>query len=158
MRNQRMTSWHLVYAILRANFDGATGSALSPRARNIYVAAPARPTHAAPCAYVLDTPITRIESDKDKTGVRLWLSLPTGKDGDGERVEQETNADLVVVADGPSSLLRAQLLQSESNGEEFTGPPPQRTYAGYVAMRGLVDEQFLTPLSRWSSGRPAPRP
>jgi 2,6-dihydroxypyridine 3-monooxygenase len=65
--------------------------------------------------------------------VAFDTDLPTVRFGNGVAV----NPDLVVFADGVSSIARATLL-----------PSVERSYAGYVAWRGVVPETELTDATR----------
>ena len=106
-----MTSWDLLYYLLRANFDGLESD-------YTHVPAPA---------------------EAEGQGIYLYGHLVTGVKNLGSEIEleyedkdgntQATRADLVVGADGPSSTLR-----------KLTMPEVQRKYAGYVAWRGTVPE------------------
>ena len=116
---QKMTSWDLLYYLLRANFDGVKSG---------YCEVP-----------------PPIETDGQGT-YEYGHMLKNVKDL-GEHVEIEyedkggtvatTTADLVIGADGPSSTLRKILL-----------PGVKRDYAGYVAWRGTVPEQEASPTAR----------
>ena len=116
---QKMTSWDLLYYLLRANFDGVkSGYCEIPR------------------------PI-----ETDGQGTYEYGHMVKNVKDLGERVEiayedkgnnvATTTADLVIGADGPSSTLRKILL-----------PGVNRDYAGYVAWRGTVPEHEASPTAR----------
>lgn len=119
-RSQRMTSWDLVYHLLRWRVDGLDSEYVKgleadnrPRAR-----------------YENGCTVTNIENVGEQ-GVKLtW----THKDhGEG----QTAVADMVVAADGPSSTIRG-----------LTEPSVERKYVGYVAWRGTVPETELSDTAR----------
>lgn len=107
----KMTSWDMLYYVLRANFDGL---------KSDYCEVPG--------------PI-----DGEGSGVYEYGHLvKSAKDlGDEVEIEYEdkdgktgkTTANLVIGADGPSSSLRKLML-----------PDVRREYVGYVAWRGTVPE------------------
>lgn len=116
---QKMTSWDLLYYILRANFDGVKSG---------YCEVPA-------------------PFETDGQGTYEYGHMLKNVRDLGERVEIEyedkggnvatTTADMVIAADGPSSTLRKILL-----------PEVKRNYAGYVAWRGTVSEKEASPTAR----------
>ncbi len=109
---QKMTSWDLLYYLLRANFDGVESG---------YCKVPG-------------------PFETDGRGAYEYGHMVKDVRDLGEQVEIEyedkkgkvdtTTADLVIGADGPSSTLRRILI-----------PDVKRNYAGYVAWRGTVPEQ-----------------
>ncbi|KAF1968446.1 FAD/NAD(P)-binding domain-containing protein [Bimuria novae-zelandiae CBS 107.79] len=113
---QNMTSWDLVYYMLRANVDYVESS---------YCNVPAPLSDEGEVRHLHGHKVTGVE----KRGTKIVVHHTT-KDNDEGTME----ADLVVGADGPSSTIRT-LLQ----------PDVQRTYAGYVALRGTVREDEVTP-------------
>lgn len=113
---QNMTSWDLVYYMLRANVDYVESA---------YCKVPERQANEGEIHHLHGHKVTRIQEKDDKVVVTFAT-----KDGPENTME----ADLVIGADGPSSTIRA-LLQ----------PGVQRTYAGYVALRGTVREDQVTP-------------
>lgn len=109
---QHMTSWDLLYNILRANFDAVqTGYCNVPELKD------------GEGSGVYDYGHT-VKALGNLEGGRLELHY---QDADGN--ESKQNADLIIGADGSSSTLRGILL-----------PEVRRTYAGYVAWRGTVPE------------------
>lgn len=119
-RSQRMTSWDLVYHLLRWRVDGLDSEYVKG------LQSDDRPT----AEYEHGCTITNLE-DAGKDGVRLtW----TDKDrGEG----QTAVADLVIAADGPSSTIRS-----------LVEPSVRRDYVGYVAWRGTVPETELSEEAR----------
>ena len=113
-RAQRMTSWDLLYHLLRWRVEGMQSE---------YVAglqSDQRP-HAE---YRNGCSVTAIESTA--SGVHLsW--------NDTVRGPQTADVDLVIAADGGSSTVRRLL-----------HPDTKRTYVGYVAWRGTVPETELS--------------
>lgn len=116
---QKMTSWDLLYYLLRANFDGVESG---------YCKVP-----------------EPLETDGQGT-YEYGRMVNSAKDL-GEQVEIQyedkrgkvgmTTADVVIGADGPSSTLRNILL-----------PNVERIYAGYVAWRGTVPEHEAPPVAK----------
>ncbi|CAI6334770.1 unnamed protein product [Periconia digitata] len=116
---QNMTSWDLAYYILRANVDGV---------KSEYCEIPAEFEGEKRVRHLHDHKVTGI---RDEGAIVVVSYTTTG----GQKEEME--ADLVIGADGPSSTIRSIL-----------HPPTQRTYAGYVALRGTVPEEDVTPKTR----------
>lgn len=114
-RAQRMTSWDLVYHLLRWRVDGLESEYVKG------LQSDDRPK----AAYENGCTVTNVEN-AGKDGVKLtW----THKDhGEG----QTATADMVVAADGPSSTIRRLMI-----------PEVERKYVGYVAWRGTVQESRL---------------
>ncbi|KAK4692996.1 hypothetical protein P7C71_g4313, partial [Lecanoromycetidae sp. Uapishka_2] len=112
---QKMTSWDLLYYLLRANFDGV---------KSEYCQVP-----------------EAIEGERQ--GIYEYGHLVRDVKDRGEKVEIEFDnregnrdsitVDLVIGADGPSSTLRKSFL-----------PDVERKYVGYVAWRGTVPESAAT--------------
>lgn len=113
---QNMTSWDLVYYMLRANVDYVESA---------YCKVLPRRDDEAEVRHLHGHKVTGIED----RGEKVLVAYTTG---DG--TEGTMEADLVIGADGPSSTVRS-LLQ----------PDVQRVYAGYVALRGTVREDQVTP-------------
>lgn len=109
---QKMTSWDLLYYLLRANFDGAESG---------YCKVPEPIEGEGQGIYEYGHLVKNVWDTGDKVEVEY-----EGRVGNSEKII----ADLVVGADGPSSTLRKILL-----------PDVQRKYAGYVAWRGTVRER-----------------
>ena len=112
---QSMTSWDLLYYLLRANFDGL-------ESKHAHV--PSTFQDEGDAIYDYGYLVGNVAYEEGK--VRLEF---VDKDG----IEGVTSADFVVAADGPSSMIRGQLL-----------PEVQRRYAGYVAWRGTVPEDDVS--------------
>ena len=117
---QRMTSWDLLYHLLRWRVEGME----SDYVRGLEV--DDRPE----AEYENGCTVTKIE-DAGKDGVKLtWTPKDDGED-DGE--EQTATVDMVIGADGASSTIR-RLLE----------PSVERKYVRYVAWRGTVPETELS--------------
>jgi len=118
-QEQRMTSWDLLYHILRTNYDNT---------ETPYAKVPVSEEGEGRSSYEYGCTVTNVEAPK--SSARLDFSEPvkiTVQHKSGET--STTEADLVIAADGPSSQIR----------EEYF-PDVKRTYAGYVAWRGTVPE------------------
>ena len=115
-RAQRMTSWDLLYHLLRWRVDGLETEYVADLKQD------ERPR----AEYENGCAVTNIEGVGEE-GVKLtW----THKDhGEG----QTATVDLVVAADGPSSTIRELLM-----------PEIERKYVGYVAWRGTAPEIELS--------------
>jgi len=136
-REQRMTSWDVLYRLLRWRVDGMEADAyFDPSTQSL-----------------------NDNSDKNNNGtsrdssnegpkasyeygcIAKSISLPPAGEEDGATITwtdrddntQTTTADLVIAADGASSSIRAQL-----------SPSVKRTYAGYVALRGTIPESSMS--------------
>lgn len=116
---QNMTSWDLVYHMLRANVDGVESA---------YCEIPNDDESNTKVTHLHGHKVTGLE-EKDKKIV-LKYETDDGKEGTME-------ADLVIGADGPSSTIRSHCT-----------PNVERKYAGYVALRGTVPENDVTPKTR----------
>jgi 2-polyprenyl-6-methoxyphenol hydroxylase-like FAD-dependent oxidoreductase len=112
---QNMTSWDLAYYMLRANVDGI---------KSEYCEVPKNDDSGSKITHLHGHKVTGLHEKGKKVVVRYETN--EGKNG-------EMEADLVIGADGPSSAIRAL----------FT-PEVQRTYAGYVALRGTVREDEVS--------------
>ena len=112
---QSMTSWDLLYHLLRANFDGLEST---------YVQVPSKLQGEGNTTYDYGYLVNEVEYEEDK--VKLGFIDKEGNEG-------ATSADFVIAADGPSSTVRRILL-----------PQVQRRYAGYVAWRGTVPENDVS--------------
>lgn len=119
-RAQRMTSWDLLYHLLRWRVEGL---------RSEYVEG-LQDDDRPKAVYENGCTITNIE-DAGSDGVRL-----TWKHKDQEE-NQSATADLVIAADGGSSTIRRILL-----------PAVERKYVGYVAWRGTAPENELSDVSK----------
>ncbi|KAF1978034.1 hypothetical protein BU23DRAFT_550149 [Bimuria novae-zelandiae CBS 107.79] len=115
-----MTSWDLLYHVLRANYDGVDSG---------YAKAPTPDENEGSMTYNYGHQVTDIEF---KSGGPLVVKAKTSS---GDAVS--FNADLLIGADGPSSTIR-----------KFIDPSIQRKYAGYVAWRGTVPENEVSSTAR----------
>lgn len=118
---QRMTSWDLLYQILRANFDGPEG---------LYVRVPpgiadGEGKEVGRGVYRYGCRVTGVREDGSAGVV---VSFQTADDE-----SEEMHADMLVAADGPSSTVRGLFC-----------PEVRRSYAGYCAWRGTVLESMLS--------------
>ncbi|MCJ1314544.1 hypothetical protein MMC25_008226 [Agyrium rufum] len=114
-----MTSWDLLYNILRANFDG-TKSAYCPV-----------PPEEGDGKGIYDYGHTfKSVREVDKDHVEVIYLNKEGK-------EQTSTVDLLIGSDGASSTLRRMLR-----------PDVTRSYAGYVAWRGTVLESSVSEAAR----------
>jgi 2-polyprenyl-6-methoxyphenol hydroxylase-like FAD-dependent oxidoreductase len=116
---QNMTSWDLAYYILRANVDGVESA---------YCEVPKKQDVEEEVRHLHGHKVTGVEEKGDRVAVSYTTT--EGKDGIME-------ADLVIGADGPSSIIRS-----------IFAPSVQRTYAGYVALRGTIPEDDVSPATR----------
>lgn len=112
----QVASWDLLYNVLRANFDGGY--------KDGYVRASGREEGDGEATYLDGVRMTGLKEFGD--GVTVEYENADGRKGSLE-------ADIVVGADGPSSTVRKLLL-----------PEMERTYAGYVAWRGVVKDSLLS--------------
>lgn len=119
-REQRMTSWDLLYHVLRANFDGVDTN---------YAKAPPPEEGEGSTSYDYDHQVTDIDlSGSNSLAVHAKTSA-------GDTVS--FSADLIIAADGPSSTIR-----------KFIDDSIERKYAGYVAWRGTVPETQVSSAAR----------
>jgi 2-polyprenyl-6-methoxyphenol hydroxylase-like FAD-dependent oxidoreductase len=110
----QITSWELLYNILRANFDGGYEAG--------YVAKAEKKEGDGVATYLSGVRVTDLKEVGEL--VRIEYESTEGKNS--------LEADIVIGADGASSTVRTLLL-----------PEVERTYAGYVAWRGTVKESLL---------------
>ena len=112
-----MSGWKLLYYRLRANFDGYK-SDLCP----------------SPPDLPKDDGDAILDFGKKVTNVTYANDIVTVHYKDFMNSKDSTiDADLVIVADGASSTIRPLLL-----------PDVHRSYSGYIAWRGYVDESRLS--------------
>lgn len=116
---QNMTSWDLVYYMLRANVDGVESE---------YCNAPKQRAEDGEVKHLYGHKVTGVREEGSK--VQVYYQTVDGCEGTFE-------ADLVIGADGPSSTIRSVF-----------EPNLQRTYAGYVALRGTIREDEVSPTTR----------
>lgn len=122
---QQMTSWDLMYHLLRANFDSVESD---------YAKVPYSEDGDGSVTYEYGCTVTDIRVPTSLWSTSLDFSKPleiTGKRHSGQTFS--TSADLVIAADGPSSTVRSLYF-----------PEVQRKYAGYVAWRGTVREASIS--------------
>ena len=120
-QEQRMTSWDLLYHLLRTNYDGTETD---------YAKTPTAEGGEGKTSYEYGCTVTSVVVPNPSSSSLLDSSEPvrvTVQHKSGETFT--TDADLVVAADGPSSKIRAEYF-----------PDVKRKYAGYVAWRGTVPE------------------
>lgn len=116
---QNMTSWDLVYYILRANVDGVESG---------YCTVPEEDRSNGRLKHLHGHKVTGIEEQGDKVAVHYTTT---------EGTKGTMEADLVIGADGPSSTIRSLLT-----------PYVLRKFAGYVALRGTVLEEEASSAAR----------
>lgn len=113
---QKMTSWDLLYYLLRANYDGVESD---------YCTVPDSVASDGAARYEYGHTVTGLEEDGD--GVKVHFRKADGSAG-------SVAADLVVGADGPSSTVR-----------KIFHPEVERELVGYCALRGTVPEEEASP-------------
>ena len=114
---RRLTSWGLLYRILRANYDGLASDA---------VPNPPPPRKCdGKAEYLSGRKVTHLQDNNDSITVTFV---------DQNGTENSLTADLVIGADGLHSTVRT-LVQA----------PTIKEYSGYVAWRGTVLERDLPP-------------
>ncbi|KAF3904826.1 hypothetical protein ABW20_dc0105132 [Dactylellina cionopaga] len=116
-----MTSWNLVYHILRANFDGN-------KSGYVDFSTIKEPEGTGEAIYEYGRKVTGYKVSDDQ----VTVFAETSRDGEPLREKVEITGDLLIAADGPSSAIRGML-----------EPEAQRKYTGYVAWRGTVPEAEL---------------
>jgi len=116
-----MTSWDLLYNILRANFDGNVDEG--------YCDVPKGEDGDGESEYLYGHKVITVKDIGDD-GVEVGFEDKDGKKG-------TLNANILIGADGPSSTVR-----------NIFKPDVQRAYAGYVAWRGTVLETEVSEESR----------
>lgn len=121
-RTQRMTSWDLLYHLLRWRVDGTESEYVAGLTQD------ERPK----AEYENGCTVTAIEEEGGGGGgIKVTYSQVDRGEG------QTATADLVIAADGGSSTVR-----------RIVQPDATRTYAGYVAWRGTVPETELSDAAR----------
>jgi 2-polyprenyl-6-methoxyphenol hydroxylase-like FAD-dependent oxidoreductase len=120
-QEQHMTSWDLLYHLLRSNYDGTETD---------YAKVPTKEEGDGNTSYEYGCTVTSVAAPKPPPDSDLDFSEPVKINVQHKSGETfTTEADLVVAADGPSSKIRAEYF-----------PAAKRKYAGYVAWRGTVPE------------------
>ncbi|KAF2761153.1 FAD/NAD(P)-binding domain-containing protein [Pseudovirgaria hyperparasitica] len=109
-----LSSWSVLYAILRANYDGFSS-----------VVVPEPPSGVAGGTYLSGRRVVGVDLSDEKV-VRVKCAV----EGRGEEVYE---AEMVVVADGSYSTVR-----------ELLFPGSRRRYTGYVSWRGTVREAEIS--------------
>lgn len=121
-QEQQMTSWDLLYNVLRRGFDGGGADAyFSHNNKNEIRDADRGVKRDGVGEYLYGYKVTSLK-DVGSDGIEVSFEDKDGKGG-------SLKADMVIGADGPSSTVRKILM-----------PDIGRTYAGYVAWRGTVLE------------------
>lgn len=115
-RPLKVASWDLLYYLLRFGFDGLRSSYCADVESDVQGVGSA--------SYDYGQTVTNLR--RTAGGVMVEH---VNRDG----VQESTEADLVIGADGASSYVQHLLL-----------PEVQRTYAGYVAWRGTVPEKMAS--------------
>lgn len=116
---QNMTSWDLAYYMLRANVDGLESA---------YCTVPNAKDGDGEIKHLHGHRFTGLWEQENNRG-RLVVEYETS-----DKTKGSVEADLVIGADGPSSTIR-----------NLFAPDVERKYAGYVALRGTVREDSVTP-------------
>ncbi len=117
----QMTNWSTLYYRLRANFDGLA-SEYCPEP-------PTASEKEGKVEYLTMKRVTDVQETDGSKMIVKYDDLATG-------ANESLRADLIIAADGSNSTCRRMLL-----------PNVQRPYAGYVAWRGTVAEQDVSPES-----------
>lgn len=119
-KEQQMTSWDLLYHLLRTNFDGT---------KTNYAQVPKTEANEGRFSYEYGCTVKKVEAPHSlDTGLDIAqpVKITIQQHSGANSVEE---ADFVIAADGPSSSIRTEYF-----------PDVKRTYAGYVAWRGTVPE------------------
>lgn len=127
---QKMTSWDLLYFLLRANCDGVESRYLDAEQKvGERIKKGTEEEGWGRVQYVYGRKVVEVSEKGEKVEIR------TENTAEGEGEGRETlSADMVLAADGQSSTIRRLLMPDA----------PQRTYAGYVAFRGTVPENEVS--------------
>jgi 2-polyprenyl-6-methoxyphenol hydroxylase-like FAD-dependent oxidoreductase len=121
-QEQQMTSWDLLYNVLRKGFDGGGEESYFSRLNNNEMRKVDEiGKNDGIGEYLYGHKVTSL-TDIGSGGVEVEFEDKDGKGG-------SLKANMVIGADGPSSTVRKILM-----------PDVERTYAGYVAWRGTVLE------------------
>jgi 2-polyprenyl-6-methoxyphenol hydroxylase-like FAD-dependent oxidoreductase len=120
---RNLSSWALVYRVLRANFDGMRSPAVP--------APPGPRPEDGITQYWSGKRVTGLKYDKDASDGEGLVHVEFVDVGTGE--EGSRSAPVVIAADGRHSTMRRLL-----------GVPTQASYAGYIGWRGTLPEQLLS--------------
>jgi 2-polyprenyl-6-methoxyphenol hydroxylase-like FAD-dependent oxidoreductase len=124
-----MTSWDLLYKVLRRGFDGDGEEGYFPHLNNNEIEnVDEGAKNDGIGEYLYGHKVTSLRDVGD--GVEVGFEDRDGKGG-------SLKSDIVIGADGPSSTIRKILM-----------PDVERTYAGYVAWRGTVLEREVEEKTR----------
>ncbi|KAK3684528.1 hypothetical protein LTR37_020203 [Vermiconidia calcicola] len=118
VNRQNMTSWDLLYYLMRANYDRVDSPYLEGGKL------PEKRPSDGTVNYRYGCTVTNIVDEGSR--VRIHFKR---KAQDGAEVDDSLTTRLVIAADGPSSTIRSIL-----------EPSVKRDYAGYVVIRGTVPE------------------
>jgi 2-polyprenyl-6-methoxyphenol hydroxylase-like FAD-dependent oxidoreductase len=125
-KDQRMTSWDSLYRYLRWRVDDMDIKDYISNSDLKKLESKLSDLSHGKADYQYGCKVTSVEDLGPSEGVRIRWTNKSDK-------EEEMTADLVIAADGASSSVRKTLL-----------PSVQRTYAGYVALRGTVPENEIS--------------
>ncbi|CAD0082140.1 unnamed protein product [Aureobasidium vineae] len=125
-RDQRMTSWDTLYRYLRWRVDDMDIKDYISSSDLKKLEARLSDFGHGKADYQYGCKVRSVEDLGPSKGIRVRWTNKSDK-------EEEMTADLVIAADGGSSSVRRTLL-----------PAVQRTYAGYVALRGTVPEDEIS--------------
>ncbi len=120
----KLTSWDLLYYLLRANFDGV---------KSAYCDVPEPAEGDGTGIYDYGHTATNVRYEDGQ----VWVDF---KNRDGK--EESAAPDMVIASDGPSSTIRSLLT-----------PTVERKYVGYVAWRGTIPEAEAPPRSVEAFGK-----
>jgi 2-polyprenyl-6-methoxyphenol hydroxylase-like FAD-dependent oxidoreductase len=128
-QEQQMTSWDLLYNVLRRGFDGGGEEGYFSHNNNEMAKVDEVAKNDGIGEYLYEHKVTSLK-DVGPDGIEVGFEDKDGKGGN-------LRADIVIGADGPSSTVRKILM-----------PDVERTYAGYVAWRGTVVESEVEEKTR----------
>jgi 2-polyprenyl-6-methoxyphenol hydroxylase-like FAD-dependent oxidoreductase len=112
-KEQRMTSWDVLYRLLRWKVDGMETEYISGTKMETDI----EHTSHGKANYEIGCKVNSLEDLGSAKGVQVHYTTSSGE-------SKIATSDLVIAADGGSSTVRCTLL-----------PEVKRTYAGYVALR-----------------------
>ncbi|KAL3477167.1 FAD/NAD(P)-binding domain-containing protein [Aspergillus californicus] len=135
MRIKRlMTSWDALYFRLRANFDGFKSDYVPNPPESILDDGETDYEAQERAVYMIGQRVIGIKEGTDRDINRVSVTVEDVTLGETRTL----SADLVLGADGPSSIVRKTFLRD----------PPSRRYSGYVAWRGVVPESAVSAATR----------